>query len=614
MFNRLLFISLLWKLTNSNSTTCKLTSNSGTTLQINDAGVSFVSTNANLNLQNFITTIKSTNNNPPFHILSTSVSQISPTTCIIKRQYNQETSTTETLTKNSNGILQTFQTSSTKKTRTAILIQTTIDISWDSNMKWWMANTAPSDGPTHLSPFNPRTNISTKQFNYGGYKFGLNQTDGLAMLSGSDDGYVLPILTFLAGTTINAGLSFLELPNSSTTYATIHISNTTTTTKYKDTTPGTATIHHLAHFVWSRSLIGIGGNAKDILLKNLLATHEGCWRPALGIFWQEWKDYATPHSNVDLTKTEGTATYAYFFNQTNSIIPSNQIKYQNMDLKMNWDATFPWLYHGPWLPFENDRGYFPLGSTTPSNTTTTMTRKGEKITDATMTESFTWLNCDPAGHGGHAIRKLHPDWPKCMSQNDQLLKSWYDTLLLNLNVSTLIYGTLEEYGIGIKINTMNNNSKNPNSESCSSSANYTDQLICGANRLFQDSFPTAYLIDPRTLNPIKAAWDSVIVDFADSSYTEFLLNNTKHVVKSFGTGNASVAGVCLDRGDYIGLINVKAGVDDGVTTTPTNQPGRALVNSWKITTSKIAALLHDAKMALYGKERLLLKILQISFH
>jgi len=104
---------------------------------------------------------------------------------------------------------------------------------------------------------------------------------------------------------------------------------------------------------------------------------------------------------------------------------------------MNWDATFPWLYHGPWLPFENDRDYFPLGITTPSNTTTatTMTRKGEKETDVTMTDSFTWLNCDPAGHGGHAIRKLHPDWPKCMSQNDQLLKSWYDTLLLNLNVS-----------------------------------------------------------------------------------------------------------------------------------------------------------------------------------
>ena len=31
-----------------------------------------------------------------------------------------------------------------------------------------------------------------------------------------------------------------------------------------------------------------------------------------------------------------------------------------MDLRVNWDASFPWIYHGPWVPFDNAT-YFPLG-------------------------------------------------------------------------------------------------------------------------------------------------------------------------------------------------------------------------------------------------------------
>ena len=77
-------------------------------------------------------------------------------------------------------------------------------------------------------------------------------------------------------------------------------------------------------------------------------------------------------------------------------------------------------YHGPWVPFENKRGYFPLsGSGQGTN------------------KDFSWLNCDPAGHGGHDI-STKPDYPVCMNQTYALLDAWYATLRLRLNVSTLV--------------------------------------------------------------------------------------------------------------------------------------------------------------------------------
>ena len=60
---------------------------------------------------------------------------------------------------------------------------------------------------------------------------------------------------------------------------------------------------------------------------------------------------------------------------------------------MNWDAAFPWVYHGPWLPFDDAR-YFPAAP--------------DVATD------FHVLNCDPAGHGGHSI-SAPPDYPACVN-------------------------------------------------------------------------------------------------------------------------------------------------------------------------------------------------------
>ena len=523
-------------------------------------------------------------------LLDTTVRSTSGTSCAITKTYTTGMKTVETYTTNDQGVAWTFSSSSApstaSNTRIPMDIVTTTDVvEWPSNdMSWWMALTSPSDNRSTMhegatSPFGPTSTVTNGTqglfYNYGGYKFALNQTDGLPIVSvgsdqsgggpdsGANNGYVLPLLTFLKRGDV--GLSFFETPNSLTTYADIHID--------------LVQPHNRARFTWTRRLLGMSPGGRVTYVDGRYVSHEDCWRPALGLFWAH--DHPLPIA--DLSATEGAATYAYYFDQPN-FQPASY--YNTMDLTMNWDASFPWVYHGPWVPFENDRQYFPMGHQD----------LNDGVTAPTTTE-FTWLNCDPAGHGGHAIHSLHPDWPTCMSQNYTLLNQWYQHLQDRFNVSTLMYGTVVEYGMGINVQ---HNATTAETEAivCSTTQNYTQQLVCGANRLFQDHFSTAPLIDPRTNSTVQAAWNSVIVDFFDgdmhTSYSAFLYNNTQRLIQYF---NTTIAGLCLDRGDYIGLMNVNG--DDQITTTPTGRLGRALVVSWKLLMAEIHDVLHANGKALY---------------
>lgn len=509
--------------------------------------------------------------------------------CQIVRNYTSNVSTSELFTTadDAGGLAWTFgilhaDIVQRPSQRLPVEIVTVFNVNdWQkNNMEWWMPLTSPSDAlGGRSSPFGPTSSVTNGSqnvgftYNYGGTKFDLNGTDGLPKFNDNNkvfnnysmsnsNGYVLPLLSLLQKKDV--GFSFFETQDTQTTYADIYIHQINNDT---------------ARFKWTRRLLGISTQMTETkLLHGQLFAHENCWRPALGKYWEHDAAAALPNSHVQLSDTEGAATYAYFFNQP-GFQPASY--YSSMDLTMNWDASFPWLYHGPWVPYENSREYFP----TPN--------KSEMI-GSDDDDEFTWLNCDPAGHGGHAIRTTTPDWPTCMNQNYSLLNSWYNQLKSKYHVSTLMYGTLEEFGIEIDVERGVIGTDVP---ACTTMRhNYTNRLICGANRLFSDSFPLSYLVNPRTNQSISAAWNSVIVDFGrGSGYDLLLLNNTKRIVKQF---SASVAGVCLDRGDYIGLMNVNA--DDGITTTPDGRNARALVQSWRNVTASIGDLLHQAGMSLYA--------------
>ena len=132
--------------------------------------------------------------------------------------------------------------------------------------------------------------------------------------------------------------------------------------------------------------------------------------------------------------------------------------------------------------------------------------------------------------GGHALPPSQPV-PKCVNQSYASLREMWTRLRERVGMRTLVYGTLEEFGIGVvqptesiaRVCDMGSN------RSASADDKYAARLACGANRLMRDRFPNAPLVDPTKDSAVDAgwqrgSWDSVIMDFGDPSYADFQVN------------------------------------------------------------------------------------------
>jgi hypothetical protein len=300
-----------------------------------------------------------------------------------------------------------------------------------------------------------------------------------------------------------------------------------------------------------------------------------------------------PDGRVDLSSVDGAAAYAYFFSGQ----PRPPLAhFESMGLRLNWDASFPWLYHGPWLPYEDAR-YFPLVQrpSLPASSSSSLSFPAKRVAEGRhepqASAEWGWLNCNPAGHGAHQAT-TRPDWPRCVNMSYALLRDWYRDAAVRTGASTLIYGTIEEYGMGLR----EVDAPLPECEPAVSAANYSARLVCGANRLLRDRFPDAILRDASRGGRVQtAAWTSLIVDPATPAYEAFLLENARRVAREFSGENAnrtSVSGVCLDRGDWSYLVNLAA--DDGVSATADGHTVRPLLRSWRQVVPKLAEVLHAA--------------------
>lgn len=483
------------------------------------------------------------------------------------------------------------QTDPNARTNTASVL------GWDgASDEWWAPTDAPA-GPlpgetTPPPPWSPRaapSPVGPLRFEYGGTKFNNHPA---AQGATYYPAVVLPIIAVLRHGAAAAGLSLAFDTDDDTTYAALNVSSAAVSDAGGADVPvweaGSAPGGGGVAFAFERRLLSAGGNARALRLGGELFAHDDCWRPALGRFWARHAEHAEPHPAAmgAALRAEGAATYAYFFGQP---LPEPRAAYQQRDLSLNWDAAFPWVYHGVWLPGvggEPDARYFPT-ITLPDG-------------------SAAVLNCDPAGHGGHAISSRHHDWQRCVNSSAAQLDAWYCALEEATGAASMVYGTLDEFGYNINPNT-----SAPLPE-CESGA-YEDRLTCGANRLLRDRFPGAQVLD--ALNgsaPVVGAWTAAIVDVADEGYRALQLENARAVVAK----TPSAVGVCLDRGDFVGLLNARG--DDGVSMAPppaantsgggkgaapaalsSGIPARALVRSFRSVAPEIAAVLHSAGMALF---------------
>ena len=274
---------------------------------------------------------------------STTTIHASHASCEIARSYDNGVGTSELFTStDSGGIDWTFSSTLGSKsleasadTRIPASLATTIDIvEWSTKNQWWMPLTSPSNRPRPdgSAPFSPMSRVTNNTdnmngsttgndgglfYNYGGFKFGLDNDDGLPNLAGTNNGYVIPLLTFLKQGC--AGLSFFENNKTLTTYADIYINQHNN--------------KNGARFIWTRRLLGFNGNKVIKFVDGHFFAHEDDWRPALGEYWKHEGASALPNPNVDLSLTEGAATYAYYFDQPSTTFENIEY-YQEMDLTM----------------------------------------------------------------------------------------------------------------------------------------------------------------------------------------------------------------------------------------------------------------------------------------
>jgi hypothetical protein len=480
--------------------------------------------------------------------------EVLPNGCQVEKHRTGDVVTVEVYEATETTVRSSVIISSKRSDRVQVEVTTSVNFDfWDAvSMAWWTSYDSALDGTLERSPLSPMYGglpETPDTYEYGGWKFmTLEPRPG----SIRNNSITLPILSWLQNDA-GAGISFVGSPEDSTTYMTLQVAQAS----------GGG-----GEFTLNRRFLSVGGNATALRLSGDWISHKNCWRPALGHFFETYPDYALPDARIP--DVEGAGTYAYFFGQATN----DKAYYTAMDLAFNWDASFPWLYHGPWVPFPNNRQYFPLP-------------EGEG-------GEFVWTNCDPAGHGGHDI-STKPDYPACMNQSYGLLNGWYKGLKDRLGVKTLAYATLNEYGFGIDLQMVGKGDvPQCTAKAGNASAQYSNQLICGANRLLSDKFPNAVVRDATKDGqpPIYGAWSSVITDVGDEQYQQFMLENARRVVDNL----TESSGICIDRGDWIGVLN--AAGDDKISMA-NGHVVRPLLYSWKRSVPQLAEILHKKGKALY---------------
>ena len=249
---------------------------------------------------------------------NTTLSSTAKGDCIVSRTYASGVTTMETFAGDgAGGVRWSFTAAFLSARRVPVNMTTTITVqSWaERGWRWWTTWSKTSkDGstPSPLVPSGTLTNTSAGAaplyYNYGGAKFNLDKVSGLPNLPTLPmmNGFALPIFSFLkpatsiATASVAGAVSFLGDPTDMTTYLTL------------STTEATAI--DTAIFSLSRRLLGVSSKTPLKLAGNWVS-HQDCWRPALGAFWWYHPKFAKPDPHVNMALTEGTATYAYFFEQ-----------------------------------------------------------------------------------------------------------------------------------------------------------------------------------------------------------------------------------------------------------------------------------------------------------
>jgi len=266
--------------------------------------------------------------------------------------------------------------------------------------------------------------------------------------------------------------------------------------------------------------------------------HESDWR--CGIDWMKsrYPEYFNP-PNPLAHQMGGTAAYSSYSMES---LNFDVEKMKRMDFTVNWQASFDFPYMGMYLP--------PV-------------KRDEK-----------WKR-----YGGDMIT---------IAEMDNFAKRYRDKGFYVLN-----YFNVTEFGANIIFPPPPKSANKPEGE-----------LWKDCNDILYSRFansilpiPEQSIKDPKYKNSLNHVpyytWGKgIVVDCADSTYSEFLLDQARRHVKEIPNS----FGICVDRLDWVRMFNERA--DDG-TTWFEGKPVRSLLTSWKDLSSKLSDVMHNANKVIF---------------
>lgn len=277
--------------------------------------------------------------------------------------------------------------------------------------------------------------------------------------------------------------------------------------------------------------------ARALTLSYDIVLHEPRWQGGIAWMTTHYPDFFKP-VNPLANAMAGTAAYAAYAKES---LDFDTARMKKMAFSVNWQASFDFPYMGLFLP--------PL--------------QGDEK----------WKR-----YGGGEI-----------SVNEM---NRYAQAYRNKGCYVLNYFNVTEFGAAIQFPPK----KEP--------ATPGQPVWLDPTRYLYASFPDAILprttksITDRTLQASGLAvpyftWgDGIAMDCGDSSYRRFLLQQLKRHIREI----PSASGICIDRLDWLRMINEKA--DDGITWFE-GRPARSLISSWKRILPEIAGELHQANKVLF---------------
>lgn len=299
---------------------------------------------------------------------------------------------------------------------------------------------------------------------------------------------------------------------------------------------------HAGTFAYSRELSRLGNGSLPATFRQQLLHTAADWRPAAGWMLETYPEFFFPNASANIAHMEGAGAYADY--RGVGVDAEYVTQLDRMNFGINWDAVFPYPFHGMWMPYAP---YY-----------------GE-----------TWENC--------FIHPKYDEQPSPFNVTHAWIAQYYKSME-KIGFYSCTYANWFEFGWNIS------NSPPSKPLECSTAflANQTDcdkRSMCKANELFWEHFEAAAVRQwpggPTWPSEIPGKDDShgkgsvpvgdllrptgclgspcALMDPGHEVYKEHLLQMGKTMITQ-----AASSGLCVDRQDMVGgVINDRA--DDGRT-------------------------------------------------